>query len=192
MKCRVWELIQGQIYHRRKPTDVSYRIQFERPEELRDHAGNSTESPWEKKELIYTLISWKETVLYNTNSNNISISNGDCTCKRREQMTMRKIGPHLMIPLSTNDMTVVLDITYWLWGQLVCCSWDVSNKSLFVTSLVSPQCTLQSHIHLKCSLPSPFHWICDTLFCNAEHSFRKGVWSEFMQFLSSEIILILK
>jgi hypothetical protein len=40
------------------------------------------------------------------------ISNGGCTCNSKEQTTMRKIGPHLMIPLNNNDMTMVLDVTY--------------------------------------------------------------------------------
>ena len=63
-------------------------------------------------ELIYRLVSWKETVLHNTKHNKICVSNGDCTCSIKEQTTMRKIGPHLMIPFSNNDMSMILDVTY--------------------------------------------------------------------------------
>ena len=86
-------------------------------EGLRDRRVNNTEHPCERErkrdwELLYRLVSWKETVLHNTKHNKVCISNGDCTCSSREQTTIRKIGPHLMIPLSNNDMTMVLDVAY--------------------------------------------------------------------------------
>jgi hypothetical protein len=65
-----------------------------------------------ERERVWELVSGKETVLQNTTHNKICLSNGDCTCSSRKQTMMRKIGPHLMIPLSNNDMTMVLDVTY--------------------------------------------------------------------------------
>ena len=89
------------------------------------------------------MVSWKETVLHNTKHNKFCISNGDCTCKSKEQMTMRIIGPHLMIPLSCNDMTLVLMSPTDSQGIF---------KYQFICNFTwTPQRILQSHVRLHSS-----------------------------------------